>query len=198
MLIVGTGGLAKDLVSCLDRDYRHETFHFFNDKHDLSFSHFMGKYPIIRSMEELSEYFLNHDNRFVCAIANPLLRYRMNSKIVKMGGVLTTLTNLHNTSKFATIESGCIIQPDIIISSDVYVGEGTFINCGTIIGHDVNIGKYCSFGPGVRVLGNVSIGDFSYIGCNTIITPGVKIGKKVRIGIGKIIDKDVPDNSKII
>jgi acetyltransferase-like isoleucine patch superfamily enzyme len=28
--------------------------------------------------------------------------------------------------------------------------------------------------------------------------PGVKIGSKVRIGIGKIIDKDVPDNSKII
>ena len=30
------------------------------------------------------------------------------------------------------------------------------------------------------------------------LVPGVKIGKKVRIGIGKIIDTDIPDNSKII
>lgn len=198
MLIIGTGGLAKDLVSCLDRDYRHETFYFFNDKEDLSDLLFMGRYPIIKSLDDLQLHIKNNDNRFVSAIANPILRYKMNARVEKMGGILTTLTNLHNVSQFSTVENGCIIQPDIIISSDVHIGEGTFINCGTIIGHDVTVGKYCSFGPGVRVLGKVSIGEFSYIGCNVVIMPGVKIGKKVRIGVGKIIDKDVPDNSKII
>lgn len=195
MVIIGTGGLAKDLVSCLDRDYRHEPFWFYNDQELIT--DFYG-YEVINSFEDLKEHFRSNDNRFVSAIANPLIRYRMNNKIESIGGVLTTVTSLYNTSRFSVVEKGSIIQPDIIISSNVFIAEGTFINSGGIIGHDVKIGRYASFGPGVRILGGAEIGEFSYIGTNAVIMPGVKIGKKVRIGVGKIITEDVPDNSKIM
>lgn len=197
MLIIGTGGLAKDIVGSLARDYRHLNFYFYNDKSSEDL--FVGRYKILHDEQSVKQCFKENDNRFNAAIANPLIRERMNNKFKQWGGVLTTLMSLQeHVSEFTEIAAGCIIQPDVVISSCVRVGEGTFFNCGTIIGHDAIIGKYVSFGPGARVLGNAEIGDYSYIGCNSIILPGVKIGSKVRIGIGKIIDKDVPDNTKII
>lgn len=199
MVIIGTGGLAKDIVGSLARDYRHKEFYFFNDRNDNVDELFVNRYPIIRSLDELKNHFKKNENIFVAAIANPINRFRMTNKVIDCGGVLSTLMALkENVSEFSKIESGCIIQPDVVVSSCVTIGEGSFLNCGVIIGHDVSIGKYCSFGPGARVLGNVSIGSFSYIGCNSIILPNVKIGKKVRIGIGKIINYDVPDETKII
>ncbi|MCB0538810.1 MAG: acetyltransferase [Bacteroidetes bacterium] len=198
MVIVGTGGMAKDMVGSLARDYRHKEFYFFNDRSDCIEDYFVDRYKIIHSLEELKEIFKTKGTDFVSAIANPVQRYRMNEKIRNIGGNLVTVMSLkEHVSEFTKIGAGTIIQPDIVVSSNVEVGEGTFFNCGTIIGHDVKIGRYCSFGPGVRVLGNVEIGEFSYIGCNAIITPGVKIGEKVRVGMGKIITENIPSNTKI-
>lgn len=198
MVIIGTGGLAKDIVGSLARDHRHKEFYFYNDRSDYKENLFVNRYPVLRSLDELKNHFDTQGNIFISAIANPIQRMRMNDRIREIGGKLTTIMALReNVSEFTTIGAGTIIQPDIVISSEVIVGEGTFFNCGTIIGHDVTIGKYCSFGPGVRVLGSVEIGEFSYIGCNTVITPGVKIGKKVRIGIGQVITEDIPDGAKV-
>ncbi len=196
MLIVGTGGLSKDLIGSLARDYRHVDFHFYNDKSpdDL----FVNRYKVLHTEEEVRKYFTEVDNRFTTAIGNPLMRERINNRFRSWGGVLTTVMALHeHVSEFVEMGAGSIIQPDVVISSAVTIGEGSFFNCGTIIGHDAKIGKYCSFGPGAKVLGHAEIGDYSYIGTNAVILPGVKIGSKVRIGIGEIIEADVPDNTKV-
>lgn len=198
MLIVGTGGLAKDIVASLARDYRHKIFAFYNNI-DYEEKLFVNTYPVLHSEEEVKAYFKNTDNRFNTAIGNPLLRERMNKRMQDLGGVLTTIMTLQDqVSQFSNIAEGCIIQTDVIISSCVEIQEGVFINSSAIVGHDCKIGKYVSIAPGVRILGKVEIGAYSYIGTNAIIMPGVKIGKMVRIGVGKIITEDIPDNSKII
>ncbi|MGE0636380.1 MAG: hypothetical protein AB7P01_08070 [Bacteroidia bacterium] len=200
MLIIGTGGLAKDIAGNISRYVDREQYVFYNDIEGNTDRLFLNNYKIIKSKEEAAVYLKNTDNNFIAALANPLMRMRLSNKFMDMGGVLKTLifTDFKAISDFTNIGNGCLVQYGVIISSNTIIGEGTFINCGVIIGHDITIGKYCSFGPGVRILGGVEIGEFSYIGCNAVIMPGVKIGKKVRIGVGKIIEKDVPDNSKII
>lgn len=200
MVIIGTGGIAKDMIGSMTRDLRNSMFYFYNDRPEDTDILFFNRFPIIKTKEALMEHFKTHENGFVTAIANPLIRHRMSTKIMEWGGVLTNVLAKKGciVSEFATLSNGIIVQPGSIISGNVIIEEGVFVNSGVIIGHDAKIGKYCSFGPGVRVLGGVSIGDYSYIGCNAVIMPGVKIGSKVRIGVGKIIDKDIPDNSKIM
>lgn len=200
MVIIGTGGIAKDMIGSMTRDLRNSTFYFYNDRVEDTETLFFNRFPIIKTKEALVEHFKTNENGFVTAIANPLIRHRMNTKITEWGGVMSNVLAKKGciVSEFATLSSGIIVQPGSIISGNVFIGEGVFVNSGVIIGHDAHVDRYVSFGPGVRILGGVSIGEYSYIGCNAIITPGVKIGRKVRIGIGKIIDKDVPDNSKIM
>lgn len=200
MLIIGTGGLAKDIAGNISRHYDQEQYVFYNDKYNLEEPLFLGRYNVLTSKEAAEEFFKTKDKNFITAVGNPLMRMRLNKSFKELGGNLEsfTFTEPKYISYFTTIGKGSVIQYNVIISSNTTLGEGNFINCGCIIGHDVTIADYVSLGPGVHVLGNVSIGEYSYIGTGVIIMPGVKIGQKVRIAPGKIISEDIPDNSKIV
>ncbi len=200
MLIIGTGGLAKDIAGNISRHYNQAQYVFYNDSETDEEEHFLGRYEILRSKDSASNFFQNREKGFISAVGNPLMRMRLNNSFTALGGVLESFifTEVKYISDFTHIGKGSVIQYNVIISSNTALGEGSFINCGCIIGHDVIIEDYVSLGPGVHILGNVEVGSFSYIGCGAIIMPGVKIGQKVRIAPGKIITEDVPDNSKII
>ena len=111
---------------------------------------------------------------------------------------------------------GTIIDPDAIISEEVFIGEGTqiitssTINVGTKIGkhciintnssidHDCKIYDFVHIAPGVTICGGVSIGKSTLVGAGTTILPNVKIGENVVIGAGSLVNKDIPDNSKVL
>ena len=201
MLIVGTGGLARDVITSWEVDPA-------NEKQDLYLfdninveDHFLyEKYPILHTHEQVKKLFKSGDKNYFVCIGNPLKRKRITEQFEQLGGKLVPFVSCRAlmVSPFMQLNAGVVIEPGVGISKDVTIEKGVFINAGTIIGHDAVINEYVSLGPGVKVLGNAKIGELSYIGCNAVIMPGVKVGKKVRVGVGKIIDKDVPDNSKII
>jgi len=201
MLIIGTGGLARDVITSweIDEEKKNKELFFFDNIN--TENHFLyKKYRIFHTYEEVKEYFKNGNKHFFVCIGNPLKRKRITEIFEQMGGELVPFISCKVTtvSPFTQIEKGVVIEPGVGISRDVILEKGVFINAGVIIGHDAILREYVSLGPGVRILGSVEIGEFSYIGCNTVIMPGVKIGKKVRIGVGKIIEHDIPDNSKIV
>ena len=110
---------------------------------------------------------------------------------------------------------GTIIDPDAIISEEVSIGEGSqiitssTINVGTKIGkhciintnssidHDCKIYDFVHIAPGVTICGGVSVGKSTLVGAGTTILPNVNVGKNVLIGAGSLVNKDVPDNSKV-
>lgn len=198
MLLIGTGGMAREVAGILEFDNPQINLTFFNNVDDGIVS-VWNKYDVIKTEEEALKYFEINSNNFISCIANPILRKRLNDKFIKLGGSLENAISYRaDISHFVKFEKGIVIQPTCVVASDVTLRKGVFLNANAIIGHDSLIHQYVSLGPGVRVLGNVEIGEFSYIGTNAVIMPGVKIGKKVRIGVGKIITEDVPDNSKIM
>lgn len=201
MLIIGTGGLARDVITSWEIDLsndKNELFLF--DNKNLNTHFLYEKYPIFHSYEQVERLFNSNPDFFVC-IGNPLVRKRITETFESLGGNLVSFISCcvsvvsPETKKIAP---GVVIEPATVVSKDVILEKGVFVNAGTIIGHDAIINQYVSIGPGVRILGGAEIGEFSYIGTNAVIMPGVKIGKKVRIGVGKIIEYDVPDNTKII
>lgn len=201
MLIVGAGGLARDVITSWEMDSSNENQELFLfDNVNIDVVSLFGKYPILHTYEQVIELFKAGDNKFFVCIGNPLKRKRITEQFEQLGGQLVSFVSCQAgmVSPFMELKGGVVIECAVCITKDVVIEKGVFINAGAIIGHDAVLGEYVSLGPGVRILGNAEIGEFSYIGCNAVIMPGVKIGKKVRIGVGKIIEKDVPDNSKIM
>jgi sugar O-acyltransferase (sialic acid O-acetyltransferase NeuD family) len=200
MLIIGTGGLAKDVIASMEQDLNSlvPDVYFFNNVD--TENKLFDSYPIYKSFDEVQEHFNYLGKEFIVCIGNPIMRKRVTEKIESIGGEMTHFISQKTCaiSPLTKIKTGVVVQQGCIISRNVALGKAVFINASVVIGHDVKIGEYVSIGPGVRILGHAEIGEFSYIGTNAVIMPGVKIGKKVRIGVGKIITEDVPDNSKII
>lgn len=202
MLIIGTGGLARDVITSWELDKANTSIELYLfDNVNINNQFLYDKYKILHTEEEVKALFETGDTDFFVCIGNPLVRKRVTETFEKLGGNLVPFISCcvaivsPETKK---IDGGVVIEPAVVISKDVILEKGVFINAGTIIGHDAILREYVSIGPGVRILGRVEIGEYSYIGTNAVIMPNVKIGKKVRIGVGKIITEDVPDNSKIL
>ena len=104
------------------------------------------------------------------------------------------------------------IAPNAIVSPDLELGEGCVIEAyrigyGVILGDFVSvngsmlmsgarIGDY-STTTGFTVVENAKIGKRVYAGSHAVITDGVTVGDDVRISIGSIITKNVPDSANV-
>lgn len=78
------------------------------------------------------------------------------------------------------------------------IGEGTFIGPNVSIGHDNVIGKHCCLLSGTITCGSVTIGDYAYIAPGVLIKDNITIEKNVKIAIGSLVLKNVPDNQTIV
>jgi len=98
-------------------------------------------------------------------------------------------------SKNAIILDGTIIHHKAIVNFGAQIGQNTIINTSAVVEHGVKIGNNCHISTRVILNGQVIVKDNTFIGSGAIIKQGVKIGKNCIIGMGKIISKDVRDNS---
>lgn len=197
MVIIGAGGLAREVVTTMEIEHFDINNIVLFDNVNTSVDKIHDHWPVLHTWEQLSDHLQYVDRHFITCIANPLKRFRVTQKVIELGGILTHFISNHVVhSQYDWFSPGVIIQPGCIMPRGVILKEGVFLNAGNIVGHDSVLERYVSLGPGCRILGSAHIGEFSYIGTNSVILPNVKIGKMVRVGIGKVVDKDLPDNTK--
>jgi UDP-3-O-[3-hydroxymyristoyl] glucosamine N-acyltransferase len=93
-----------------------------------------------------------------------------------------------------------IYSPTVICRGSMYdtlINDGTKIAGNCQIGHNCTIGKNCLIGPFVCVGGSAILGDNVRVGQFVYIAHGVKIGNNVDVSSFTMVDKDIPDNSKV-
>lgn len=199
MLVIGAGGLAKDLLHVMSELGMSDTIVFYDDVSNLNILDISRRFRVLRTKEDAKSYFKNEDDRFFLGIGKPALRKWMCEQFRSMGGILTTLSSPTATvgSYMTNIRAGTIILPLSIISNASSVGEGCLIHHRAVISHDCIVGDFCELSPGATLLGHVTVGEMTHIGANATIIPGVRIGSGCRIGAGSVVNHDVPD-SKVV
>lgn len=198
--LIGSSGLAKDLIGLFDfENYIREITVFDNVTKPADEVLFLNRFKIIREDSELKKHFETVSPYFIIAIASPLKRRAMASYLKSIGGInFSYFCSRSFISQYSQLsEEGVILQISCQVSSDVILEEGVFINVRCLLGHDVKIGKYTTLSPDVKVLGNVSIGENCVIATGVTIMPNVIIGNNVKIGMNKLINEDVPDNTNM-
>src|SRR5690606_33459268 len=123
MLIVGTGGLARDVITSweLDPKNQNSTLYLYDnvniDKHLL-----YEKYPILHTIEDLKKLFDSGESDFFVCIGNPLLRKRVTETIEKIGGNLVPFISCSVSivsPETKLIAGGVVIEPAVGVSKDV-------------------------------------------------------------------------------
>jgi sugar O-acyltransferase (sialic acid O-acetyltransferase NeuD family) len=196
MLIVGAKGFAKEVLEVLHQLNQIENLVFFDDVNQDAPDLLFNQFPVLKTIEEVSNYFNATDNRFTLGIGNPVLRKKLYDKFSSLGGVFTsTISPLASVGCYGNhIGIGTNIMTGTVITSDVHIEKGTLINLNCTIGHDSVIGQFVELSPGVHISGNCNVGDYAVLGTNATILPKLTIGKNVIIGAGSVVTKNIPDN----
>lgn len=199
MLIIGAGGLAKDLLNVISEIRGEDRIVFYDDISDPKTLDLLRIHRIIRSQAEAAEYFIEVDRRFVLGIGKPSLRMIMADKFEKLGGQLTSMISGYAIigSYHTEIGKGCTILPLSVVSNASRLGRGCLVHHRAVVSHDCIIGDFCELSPGATLLGHVTIGELTQVGANATILPGIRIGSGCLIGAGSVVNRDVPDGKVV-
>ncbi|AMO19476.1 acetyltransferase [Flavobacterium columnare] len=199
MLIIGAKGFAKEVLELLHQNKNLENVAFFDNINPEIKGTLYGVYPILKTFDEVKNFFETQTNKFTIGIGNPILRRKLCKEFTDLGGEFTsTISSKSIIGNFGnTIENGCNIMSGTVITNDVTIKKGGLINLNCTIGHDCVIQEYVEICPGVNISGNCNIGSYTFIGTNSTILPKITIGKNVIVAAGSVVTKDVPDNCMI-
>ena len=175
--IIGSGGFAREVASCIDCDV---TF-FVDDKFVDPLS---GDMPL--SKFNAKEY------EALVAVGDPNLRHRLvkslpdNTKFFSF--IHPSATIMSDT---VVMGDGCIICAGAIVTTGVTIGDHCHLNLLSTVGHDSVIGDYFTASPGAKVSGGCSIGDRVYIGTNSCLKEKTSVCSDVVIGLSSGAVKDI-------
>lgn len=193
MLVVGAGGLAKEILDILiDLNIEKPIF---CDDISIEIDSFFQKHSTVRSITEVNSIFSNNGD-YCIAIGGGNLRKTLNSKFDNINGKLISIISpkAQISGNAKQIDKGTIVMQFATIGPDVSVGKCCLIYHNVQLTHDVKIGDFCDISPNAVLLGKVTIGNYVQIGTNATILPNIKIGNNVIIGAGSVVTKDIPDN----
>jgi sugar O-acyltransferase (sialic acid O-acetyltransferase NeuD family) len=199
MIILGAKGHALEILDVLLNNDPGEKLCFFDDFSSETGSKIIAGYPIIRTRDELAEFFLS-EKEFVIGTGNPAVRKKLFELGLNAGGDITSVISrtAYISSLNVTLGKGLNIMHGVIIQPEVVIGDGTLINAGVILHHQSSIGSFCEICPGAVITGNVQVGENSFIGAGAIVLPGIRIGSNVKVGAGAVVTKDVADNITVV
>jgi sugar O-acyltransferase (sialic acid O-acetyltransferase NeuD family) len=194
MLIVGTGGLASDLLSAIEVDDKKYDLCFYNDTIFPAKDYITARYRVIDNFDGAKKYFESEDRAFVLAVGDNTVREALTKKFEAIGGV-----NVNFISSKALVgnhvqlgKKGVIVLHYSVVGNECVLGEGTLIYVGVNMGHGCTIGKYALISGNV-CMSDVEIGGYTFVGIGASFKPGVKVGHKCFVSVGCVVTKDIPD-----
>lgn len=182
--IVGAGGLGREVRTMLDAN----TFSFqgFIDD-DASKPNVKFDIETFKSQKE-------RDSNIFLAIGSPKDREALVQRLSPEPNFLSLVhpRAILQDKKSIEIGKGSIISAGSILTCDISHGDFAIINLNCTIGHDVQIGNFCSLMPSVNLSGNVTLEEGVFIGSGATVLQGITIGKGAIIGAGAVVTKDIP------
>lgn len=123
---------------------------------------------------------------------------------IRQGKITTLLdsffelpTLIHPTSivsRYANIESGCVILAGSTVNAFATIGKGVIINSGAVIEHDCELADFVHICPNVALAGGVKVGLGAWVGIGSQVRQLVSIGEHSLIGAGSTVIKNISAN----
>jgi sugar O-acyltransferase (sialic acid O-acetyltransferase NeuD family) len=199
MIILGAKGFAKEVLEVALQHYKSNEICFFDNVNIDIEDYLYNQFKVLKTDNEVIEYFNSTENSFNIGIGNPLYRKQLFDKFSALGGVFTSI--ISKNSKIGSFgnsfSAGINIMDNSCITNSISIGKGALVNLSCTIGHDTIIGDFVELCPDVNISGSCKIDDYSFIGTNATILPKVTIGKNVIVAAGSVVTKDVPDNCMV-
>lgn len=175
-VIIGAGSLGRELMQWIRHDGRTEEIAFLDDAIEAA--------TVIGT---LADYERRTGDQVMIAIADPAMREKVAQQLAAVASYLSALATVGSCE----IGDGSLLMPHCLVSADAKLGACTIVNCYSSIGHDVELGDYCTLASHVDLTGRVKVGARVFFGSGARALPGVTIGDDAVIGAGAVVVRDV-------
>lgn len=182
-VIVGAGGLGRELAQWITKSLRPEGVVFLDDKR--KGPHILGN---------IDSYSREPGDEVFIAIGDPQERAAIADRFSRLGAAFVATDAMTGN---CSIGPGTMVFPRALVSADVVLGSGCVVNAFASIGHDVRIGDFVTLSSHVDICGRVKIGNRVMFGSGSRVIPDVVIGDDVTVGAGAVVVKDVPSGSSV-
>jgi UDP-perosamine 4-acetyltransferase len=98
----------------------------------------------------------------------------------------------------AEVAEGAVVMPRAVLGALARIGRLALINTGAIIEHDVMVEEGAHIGPGAVLCGGVRIGARALVGAAAVVAPNLSIGADAVVGAGAAVLADVPPGARMV
>ncbi|MFM9911830.1 MAG: DapH/DapD/GlmU-related protein [Chitinophagaceae bacterium] len=197
MLIVGAGGLAAQMFQEIEMSKTQDVV--FWSETPTQFKFIEDKYSIIKTDEEVIDYFNSVSKSFILCVGDTGVRKKIAQRFRLLGGKLSTYISPYTVISpyINEIGTGAMILKDVEMEPGVTIGAECLLNRKSYYGHGCTISAHCEVGPLALVSADAVIGENSLIGMGSYVLPKIRVGKNVIISAGSVVTKMLPDNAVV-
>lgn len=197
LIIIGAGGFAREVYDmakyCYGSDINFNIKGFLSDGPSNIES--MGYPPVLGTTEN---YQIEENDVFFCGIGNVLDRKKCVETVLSNGGNFINLIHPNVViSPSVKIGIGVAIKAFCVLASDVVIGDFSFLQSSVIMGHDVEIGKYCQINSFSFFAGYSKIHDQVQIGAHSKFIQNARAEELSVVGIGSLVLRKVKKGTTV-
>lgn len=197
LIIIGAGGFAREVFDmanyCYGNDKDFKIKGFLSDS--ASDIESMGYPPIL---DTISNYKIVEGDVFFCGIGSVIDRKKCVEIILSKGGDFINLIHPNVViSPSVKLGVGVAIKAFCVLASDVVIGDFSFLQSSVIMGHDVEIGKYCQINSFSFFAGCSRIHDQVLVGAHSKFIQSAEAEELSVVGMGSLIIRKVKSNTTV-
>ncbi len=197
IIIVGAGGCGREVADWIeDINKIQETWNilgFIDDNKD-ALKNVPCRYGII---DCITDHVPLKDVRYAMGIANPAVKSQIGPMLVSKGAVFASI--IHPSTRIYSefgLGTGLVTYPNSKIATGCRIGDFVTLQ-STILGHDAKVEDYVTVSSSCGITGGVKLGKGCFIGDHACISVGLEVGENAYVGIGSVVIRNVPKDSKV-
>lgn len=153
LVIVGAGGLGKE-IACLVNDLPdYELIGFYDDGLPDG-QMILGKFPVLGSTQDLTNESKNLS--VTLAFGNPEIRKKVWNQLQANQNLnfptLVHPQSLQMNRDLINLGRGVVLFPLSVLTAEIFIGDNCVIHTGVSVHHDVHIGAHSVIMPGARLV----------------------------------------------
>lgn len=194
--IYGAGGLGREVLMLIQQinlaqPKQWQPVGFFDD--GVIAGSLVHGLPVLGGLTGVNTY--PNPLAIILAIGDPTARKRVVSQIQNKHLYFPTL--IHPTVQIlpaqrVSIGEGCVICSGVSLTVDITIGRFVLLNLQTTLGHDAQIGDFCSLMPSVNISGEVVLDEGVYAGTGSSFKQRVHVGEFTKIGMNAAVIRSLP------
>lgn len=198
IIIVGAGGCGREVANWIEdiNQKAEKTWNilgFLDDNVD-ALNGFPSKYSVIGTIKKHKP---KADVRYAMGIANPSVKKAVGTELVRKGAQFASI--IHPSTRIYSeydIGIGLVTYPNSKIATGCRIGDFVTLQ-STILGHDSQLDAYVTVSSNCGITGSCKLHEGAFVADHACIAVGLEVGAGAYVGIGSVVIRDVPENTRV-